>query len=379
MACASPVEVVEPPGPQMADAGKGAMPEAGKPDAQNNDAGSDAGCEASTCNGACVDLMNDYANCGSCGHDCFGGVCTAGVCQPGSLGWGVTDVLALDTTNVYWSVYNPSEILECAKGGCSGNPTSLWKDGGWSIVNTNLAFDANDVYWIMSSWSGSPFTNKLVRCAKSGCNNTPTTVYEETSATAGQFFLAVDANDVYWTDSNQGTVRKCAIGGCNNTATTLASGLTSPRSIRIDQANVYWSTLDASGAVMKCAKTGCNGTPVTFGSSQNWTISIAIDGANVYWGNYTGGEINKCALGGCGGNPSTLASSQHPWAVAADATDVYWSDLIGGTIFKCGLGGCNGMPKTVVDKQKGPGAIVVDSKAIYWATQGTGGVMVLAK
>jgi hypothetical protein len=30
----------------------------------------------------CVDLQSDPKNCGSCGHDCVGGACSAGQCQP---------------------------------------------------------------------------------------------------------------------------------------------------------------------------------------------------------------------------------------------------------------------------------------------------------
>jgi hypothetical protein len=31
---------------------------------------------------ACVDLMSDSKSCGECGHDCLGGSCAAGQCQP---------------------------------------------------------------------------------------------------------------------------------------------------------------------------------------------------------------------------------------------------------------------------------------------------------
>src|SRR5204863_597521 len=31
---------------------------------------------------ACVDLTSDAKNCGTCGHDCLGGTCMEGQCQP---------------------------------------------------------------------------------------------------------------------------------------------------------------------------------------------------------------------------------------------------------------------------------------------------------
>jgi hypothetical protein len=39
-------------------------------------------CTLSTCGGSCVDLQSDAANCGTCGHDCIGGTCSEGICQP---------------------------------------------------------------------------------------------------------------------------------------------------------------------------------------------------------------------------------------------------------------------------------------------------------
>jgi hypothetical protein len=386
VACASGSEVEPPSGAADTGAPDVVMQDAGSTsDAQKdspNEATSDApiACEAGLvmCGNQCTDTATDWQNCGSCGHDCLAGSCVAGVCQAGALALaGSSDILAIDGTDVYWAAYNPSEILKCAKGGCNLLPTSLWKDGNWGVINTNIAFDANDVYWFETAWVGQVSTNRLVKCAKSGCNNLPTVVYEETASTAGPFFLATDGTDAYWTNDHEGTVKKCALGGCNNSATTIASGLTSPRSIAVDGTNVYWATQDNAGAVMKCAKAGCNNAPATLASSQNWTMSLLVDNANVYWANYTGGELMKCSLGGCSGNPTALASSQQPWGSAIDTSDVYWTDLIGGKILKCGINGCNGTPVTVLDKQKVPGAMAADAKGIYWSTQGA--VMVLAK
>src|SRR5271170_4179987 len=34
------------------------------------------------CAGSCVDTRSDTTSCGSCGHDCQGGTCVEGSCQP---------------------------------------------------------------------------------------------------------------------------------------------------------------------------------------------------------------------------------------------------------------------------------------------------------
>ena len=50
-------------------------------------------------------LANDSHNCGSCGHDCLGGACASGVCQPMVIAASQTAVwgIAVDADNVYFS------------------------------------------------------------------------------------------------------------------------------------------------------------------------------------------------------------------------------------------------------------------------------------
>jgi hypothetical protein len=35
-----------------------------------------------SCDGSCTDTNTDPNNCGACGHNCLGGACVAGQCQP---------------------------------------------------------------------------------------------------------------------------------------------------------------------------------------------------------------------------------------------------------------------------------------------------------
>jgi hypothetical protein len=110
--------------------------------------------------------------------------------------------------------------------------------------------------------------------------------------------MAVDAANVYWTVTNDGSVLKTPLDG-NSPPYALASLQSYPTSIAVDASNVYWTNHDgasscAGGAVMKVAIAG--GPPVTLASNQPAADGIAIDATNVYW--TTGGSRDSAVANG---------------------------------------------------------------------------------
>lgn len=73
------------------------------------------------CPGVCTSLASDPLNCGTCGHDCFGGACVAGLCQPLLLGGGFTNPsdVVLSDTHVYFreGVQGSGRIVRMPKAG----------------------------------------------------------------------------------------------------------------------------------------------------------------------------------------------------------------------------------------------------------------------
>lgn len=56
-----------------------------------------AECDGDPSNGCETSLDTDPASCGACGHDCHGGACAHGLCQPATL-WSTTELSALQMT-----------------------------------------------------------------------------------------------------------------------------------------------------------------------------------------------------------------------------------------------------------------------------------------
>src|SRR5262249_7315755 len=78
------------------------------------------------CGSQCVATSTDPENCGSCHHNCQGGGCLGGTCQPVMLAsdpnvtsspWGI----AVDETTVYWT--KAGAVISVPVGG--GKPTTL--------------------------------------------------------------------------------------------------------------------------------------------------------------------------------------------------------------------------------------------------------------
>jgi hypothetical protein len=77
------------------------------------------------CSSGCVDLHDSGANCGSCGHGCNGGACTASACGPYTVvsPTGKVDKLATDGKRVVWADTVNGVVLQIAPTG--GTPMTL--------------------------------------------------------------------------------------------------------------------------------------------------------------------------------------------------------------------------------------------------------------
>jgi hypothetical protein len=273
---------------------------------------------------ACSDLQNDPLNCGACGHDCLGGGCVAGKCQPMVLAAAQSGAFGIAVYNntVYWSNATTAALSALPLSG--GAPTQV----ATGVFTSYLAVSGDVLYGTHVGPSSTiwqmPFaTFRAITVA---------------TATAGAGGIAADANSpptLYWADSILGRINKIVGAG----STAIITSQTGVRGLAVTPAStgLVW-TLD-SGNLEAGSTTGGSGLP--FASGQSSPSGIVLDGNNVYWCNRGDGTVRGFQstpgdLGTpLGGTQITLATGQNaPVGMAVDATAYYWVNGGDGTIMR---------------------------------------------
>jgi hypothetical protein len=175
--------------------------------------------------------------------------------------------IAVDGADLYWTEES-GQVNKCPVSGCFGPPVALATGRTGIREIGGLAVDKSYVYW--SEGAG------IVRCAKSGCGNIPSTV------AVGAYGLRTDGSYLYWTDYNQGSLYTCPTARCA-APTVLVSGLHHPNNLVIDSTYIYWASEDSE--ILRCGLRGCNNRPTTIASGQMGPQRLAIDDTHIYWAN----------------------------------------------------------------------------------------------
>jgi hypothetical protein len=338
-----------------------------------------ATCPSQCCSGGCSDSTSDPENCGSCGHDCAGGLCSAGVCQPAAVG-GPADgsdlagPIAVDSEWIYATT--SSGVLRAPLSDNDGAlaPLVTGRAGAYGIA-TNGTY----VYWTeppnglvmgVAASGGAPFTvasgqTNATLVAVDAVNlywtattpaNAGLVVREPLSGVAdggspvlaftGPYpvtTLAVDATSIYFTEAGcqlQGSDEVCtkatssvplgAIAGSDASAPLVLADDNTAAGIAVGPANLYWTT--ASKCQENEAGITCNddvetaslagSAPVTLASHVSLNGPLLVDGARVY----AAGYASVYAVPLDGGTVFPLASGAQPAGLAQNDATLYWTD-----------------------------------------------------
>ncbi|CAN5278762.1 hypothetical protein BH09MYX1_BH09MYX1_02930 [soil metagenome] len=259
------------------------------------------------------------------------------------------NAIVVDTTTVYWtSKYRFAE--RCAKTGCNNTPTVIANSPSASAVE-GIVVDSSFVY--------TSSTNFIERCPIGGCS-VPTIL----GFTGVVRALALDGLTLYWGDLS-GSISSCATAGCGNNPTIVGTGSGFPAGLALDSTDVYW-TSSTAGNVYKCPKTGCSGSPTIVASNQTFLQGIAVDSTALYWAD--GSAVLTCSKSNC--VPTALVSNQTaPTSIVLDGANVYWTDTLAGTIMKCAKTGCGGNATVIAAGQTDLRKLAIDATTAYWTVK----------
>ncbi len=369
--------------------------------AQTSDAGDAATDVASppTDGGCTTDPLTDPKNCGLCGHDCLGGECRMGVCQPvmlASAEQGPTEIV-VDDANVYWIAgYAVRSVSKNGGPVATLNDTAqfgTWEGPPMGVGMPSLAADGSHVYYItfgyqslaalpralpeagaadaalvLSDWNmDSRFTldgTRLYGVLYDGV--TPPSYrslrwWPTLAADAG--VLDPDASTNVLADFTYNT------SPLGDEPVWLAS----------DGANLWWTT---GNRVFTMPRDGADAGARFVMTEKGVATSIVADGRSVFWLVPATGSVKRLDLPVPDGGTSTVVASSidTPERVAIDQNQVYFTSSQQDAVFACPRVGCGNFPPHVyASNQAGACGVAVDDRAIYFSTERGGTIMKVAK
>jgi hypothetical protein len=332
----------------------------------------------------CGDVQSSSANCGACGHDCQGGACVAGVCQPVLLTGDESfpNTIATDGVEVYWANNTnvdygvpPASIVVRSMpttGGAPktlqiiepGYPTSLHRDGQY-------LYFYKSVDWVTSK----SFTGSIARmCADGSCPVVDLSGQIDNYA----WELALDATRIYFPSSGNGGLSHIDKGGSVPTTAPMFPGFYFSR-FAVDDAFVY-------AVVVPNAMLGNNApqlfvrldkatlTPMTLMKGFNGYADVVVDAQNIFLADAD--KVYRLPKTGPGALVPTVITPAglHPSFLASDKNRLYWLEFstpsmsTPSVLHWIGKDG-NGVGSITLSNEAtfGPG-IVADATSLYWVT-----------
>jgi hypothetical protein len=322
-----------------------------------------------TCSNTCLDPRDDATNCGSCGHNCLGGACATGGCQPAVVVNSLAEYSSLfgvDGSYVYYSNctgFYTCDITRVDKTAVNGTGSVIKSDlaPAFGVIGNTFFLarsaqpsylctlggtcDASSATWLPSGYfsafkSPSPKYHSSFDLSGSSAtiswyttSNTLVTAFSFAYQASGADGFAAYGDSVYWIQDNidslgnpAGRVLYGTSGFPNPTVSQLASLAENMKLVEVNAQSVILINSSSNNLYRVPLPAGLGtGSPQQI-AGPTGTRAVTEDGNGIYWID-SAGVLRRCAAPTCT-NPVQLATNVAMIATGRglfqDAVALYW-------------------------------------------------------
>jgi len=342
------------------------MLDAGRPDATR-----DAGIDAVVRDGARSDADAVAPSCASTCNFCTNGYCAVYFDNslPGQLITALTSLQPL----IYWAAEEDAgyDIVTADAPDGGHNPERLILD--FQGAPMALANDRQSIFIGGAGYLATYTPPTTFQLRDSGLANLDSGVVRLEAGAQTVNGVAVDDNNVYWTDSTLNAVLQMPKHG--GQVITLASDQPSLLGLASDSTSVYW--LAGSDVLRVAISGGATPQTLTTGTSIAYTgpTPLVVHAGILYYPDTPSGSIMSLLTSG--GTGTVFAPGQPKvTALATDGTSLYWTtnDSTGCTVVMQPLNADGADASTTIASFPEPGGVVSLAGGLAVSTSADGGV-----